>query len=170
MFGLKIFVRVQTFRRGPRCPRATSATLILANQCLLLEAMDFSSFIKAEKTFYCQDQHQCRPQYHQQHFLQNHFQWCQTVLTLPVSSTQGRTAIAACPLQLRGSPAEFESQTWIDEQGLVMHHYMKRKTSKCLQLDIILHLTAALHGSTVTSSPTFPTASASAQRVPVTFS
>ena len=75
---------------------------------------------------------QCRPQYQQQHLLQNHFQWCQTVLTLPVSLRQGRTAIAACPLQLRGSPAEFESQTWIDEQGLVMFHYMKRRTNKRL--------------------------------------
>ena len=28
MLGLKIFVWVQTFRRGPPCPRATSATLI----------------------------------------------------------------------------------------------------------------------------------------------
>ena len=45
---------------------------------------------------------------------------------------QERTAIAACPLQLRGSPAEFESQTWIDEQGLVMYHYMKRRTNKRL--------------------------------------
>ena len=27
MFGLKILVRVQTFRRGPPCPRTTSATL-----------------------------------------------------------------------------------------------------------------------------------------------
>ena len=45
---------------------------------------------------------------------------------------QERTAIAACPLQLRGSPAEFESQTWIDEQGLVMFHYMKRRTNKRL--------------------------------------
>ena len=29
MFRLKIFVRVQTFRRGPPCPRTTSATLAL---------------------------------------------------------------------------------------------------------------------------------------------
>ena len=35
MFGLKIFVRVQTFLRGPPCPRTTSATLICTHTIVL---------------------------------------------------------------------------------------------------------------------------------------
>ena len=35
MFGLKIFVRVQTFQRGPLCARTTSATLICTHTIVL---------------------------------------------------------------------------------------------------------------------------------------
>ena len=35
MFGIKIFVRVQTFRRGPLCPRTTFATLICTHTIVL---------------------------------------------------------------------------------------------------------------------------------------
>ena len=108
---------------------------------------------------------QCRPQYQQQHSLQNHFQWCQTVLTLPVSSTQGRTAIAACPLQLRGSPAEFESQTWIDEHMIyekedkqassTRHHPAPDGGPPRLNGDLLPHLTDGLRQRTKSSSHLF---------------